>query len=324
VGSKFSKVSFAVTLRPYDFSLIGIQGNQVEAVVSQNLSEPFKLTPGILKDGSLEKYSDTIQMMIQGSGLDGNGVDIIIDESMVIIKTIPVAMGLEESAVQDQLQWEADGYLIAPLSDYILEFEKLPIQTKEGNPVYIMVCIRKKLIHILQSMIDRIGMKMTSLEVDVFAYIRALKANYNLKKKDICAIADVQKGTIKLILLQKGDYFLSHQIVFDREKYGSGAVTSNEMVKRLTKELNRLIFGHNLGRQIEDLGGLYLVGTDDVHQIANSLEAQLSIPVAILNPFQKVRVAEHVSNQEVFRHFPERFGANLGASLKNMPDLAVS
>lgn len=324
MGTKPSNVSFAVTLKPYDFNLIGVYGNQVEAVASHSLSEPFKLSPGILKDERLEKYTDTIQMLIQTSGLDGKNVDIVIDEEMVIIKTISVAMGLEEDAVKDQLHWEADGYLIAPLSDYVLEFEKLPIQTKEGNPVYIMVCIRKKLINILQSMINQIGMKMTSLDVDVFAYIRALKANYSLKKKDMCAIVEIQKGAIKIILLQKSDYFLSHQIEFDQEKYGSDGVTSNEMVKRLTKELNRLIFGHNLGRQIDDLGGLYLVGTEAVHQIAHSLEAQLSIPVEILNPFQKVRVAEHVSNQEVFQNFPERFGANLGALLKNAPDLAVA
>ena len=296
----------------------------IDAIASQDLTEPFKLKPRMLKDGGMDQFTGVLESLISKTGMEGSDVGIAIDEEMVIIKTVTTALGLDESDTKDQLNWEADGYLVAPLSDYILQYEKLPIKTKEGNSIYLLVCIRKKVLHILQSLMNRVNLRLKNMDVNVFTQIRSLVANYKIEEKGISAIIDIQKRYVKIAFIQQNDYYLSHQVDFHDEKYDEDSITADNIVERLIKELKRLIFGHSLGRQIDDLNGLYVIGNDAVHQIANALTAQVSIPVEIINPFRQLKVSESVAREEEFEHFPERFGACVGVALKNIPTLVKS
>lgn len=303
-------------LHPEYFSLVSADEKQIDAIAILELSRPFDLKS--LRDGNwaLQYYVETLTALLEKIGHSENQVGVALNSNMVHIKKVPIAMGLEEELIRDQLQWEAEQLLISPAEQYSLAYERLPFSAPAGNPIYLQVLVRKKIIETVGRIVSEAGLRISGIDVDYFALIRVLSQCYDLDPKGVHVVVELHREWIGLVFIRKQDYFLSHKIYLQ-----SPFEDPTEPVKTVLKDLRRIIFGHGLGKSIEDINHFFVLDhisrKDFIKMFSESVEGT----VEPIQPFQKMIVADEVSQSEEVAVFPERFTTSIGAVLKMNPSI---
>ncbi len=292
--------------------LVLIKDKSVQNLVSKNLIQSFDLETIRYLDKFLDTQSVILTDLYQTLGA-GKEVGVSIYSGCVLIKQIPIALGLEEDVIKQQLYWETEQFIISSLDDYIVEYQRLPFQTLTGNPLYVVVLIRKKILSIIKQLVKKAGMVLRDVDVDVFSNIRSLVENYQLSE-EINVLIDVQREYICIIFIKDEEFYLSHIISLKNNK--STLISSAEINNLLLKELKRLIFGHRIVNKIEDISIIYLTGIAVVHKIMVKLSEEIEVPIEILNPFSKIAVSQSVSDRNVLKENPEKFTPSIGVALK--------
>lgn len=302
-----------LSINPDKICLVLMKNKSVQNLISKNLIQSFDMETMISQDNFLDTQSDILSELQQNIGT-GNEVGISLYSGCVLIKRIPVALGLDKDFVKDQLYWEAQQFTISSLKDYIIDYQRLPFQTLSGNPLYIVVLIRKKILSMIRKLVENTGMVLKDVDVDVFSNIRSLIENYQLNE-EINILIDVQREYICFIFIKDEEFFLSNTISLKKND-GSVIVDISEINDFLIKELKRLIFGHKIINKIEDFDTIFLTGSESVYDLKDKLADQLQVPIEILNPFAKIKVVQSVSSKDVFQKHPEKFVSSIGVALK--------
>lgn len=297
--------------------MVRMEGGRIQGLASRELVQPFSLEALKVTREFSNKQSEILGELCRQVGGDVNQIGVALNQSMVIVKKVPVALGMDEGSVTDQLRWESEQFLVDSLDDYILEFERLPFQTPEGNPFHLIVVVRKSVLGGIRRLVKRVGLSLKNIDVDVFACIRSLKANYDLDDQT-AVLANIERESITFYIIHHGEYFLSHS-VFLREGMGfSGEAYDAEDVTRIIlKELRRVVFGHRLGGSIDDLGRLFLTGGELARGVEKTLTTKTSVPVDIVNPFRRIPVSEMLKGSQELTTYPDRFLASVGVALQN-------
>ena len=315
------KSYIGLTLNADQFSMVEASGNQIRNIVSRELIQPFDLASLQSEEEGLDSYIEVIGQLYRRLNTSCRKVGVVINSGMVIVKKVPIALGLDDEMITEQMKWEMDQMIIASPDQYTIEFERLPDQMPSGNPTYLMVLVQKKILKMIQSIIQRAGLNLINMDVDIFANIRSLLTNYKVDKEEISLLVDSHESYIDLLFIRQQDYFLSHRILFQGIKSDSGILTGAEIVKYLMKEIRRLVFGHQLGRNVEDINRIFLLGGKLAQKISETLPSEISVPVEIVNPFRKINVSPSVTESKECIQFPHRFMPSIGLLLKSIPSL---
>jgi Tfp pilus assembly PilM family ATPase len=266
---------------------------------------------------------DTFDALVQETGMQAADIGIALHQSMVLVKKIPSALGLGEDMVKDQMRWEATQFLLAPLSEYALTYERLPFATPSGNPLYLEVLVRKSIVQALQDFFRERGLTLKDIDVDVFSNVRTVLANYEISSKGTVALVEVQPEHLSFTFVHNREYFLSHRIPCPGDA-NPQELDPIEIQKGLLKELRRLVFGHRLGKGPEDLEALFLSGHAIVRDLAPALQGRELQSVQVANPFRRLKVQPGCAQSEWFQHHPETFSATVGLALKRVAGLQPS
>lgn len=288
----------------------------IQSIGARELVQPFDLDT-LQRTGRFhENQYDIIDELFVKTGAQNRDVGVAVHGGMVLLKKCPVVLGLDESALHEQLQWEAEQFLSTGLDEFIFEYERLPHPSPSGNPTYLLIFIRKRVIQEIQSLIKGAGLSLKDVDVDVFSDMRTLLTNYDIEHEDRVVLIDIQRRYVMLYFINQGEYFLSHRVSV--REGGSAAEFHDvaDFIEMLRKELHRLIFGYRMGKGVEDLNHIFLIGNEVVRDVAQELMDAVSVPVEIVNPFRKVSYSEAVSTSEEFIHNPERFTTAVGMALR--------
>lgn len=316
-----TKTVLGLSFHPDQVCLVALEEGCVQAIAARELIQPFNLETLQTGEVILESQIEVLQDLYQRIGKRGNHVGITLNRAMVLVKKIPVPLGMEEEMVAEQMTWEAAQFLVTSLDDYIMEYQRLPFRSLTGNPTYLVVLVRKKVIEIVRTLVERIGLILRGVDVDVFSNIRTLVANYDLNMDGTSVLVDIQREYFDLVFIRYREFFLSHRIFFRGDVSKSDFVDGSEISKLIEKELRRLVFGHRLGQEIEDLDKIFLMGSEIIKNMPKVLSDIVSVPLEVVNPFRRITVSQSVSKSQEFLEFPERFIASVGVALKNIPAL---
>ncbi len=311
-------------MNPDQTILVSIQEDRIESIASRELVQPFVMETLAEGDEVLENQRTVIEDLLKRVKGSFHQIRISIHSGMVQIKKVPVALGLDDSWLNDQMKWEADQMIAAPLDQYIVDHHRLPFQTIAGNPVQLMVMIRKKLIEILKNMMIKWNLNIIDLDVDVFSGIRGLSANYDVKRLETSVLINIQRYFVSFTFLKNGEYFLSHRISFQEPEFTSGHLDSSGFAKFVLKELRRLMFGHRLGRDMNDLDSIFLMGNHGVHALYYALTDISTSPVEIVNPFRRIHIPAPLLQAKDPQKNPEMFVSAIGMALKHQPQMAYA
>lgn len=312
----------ALTLHPERLTLISVRENTIHGIAERPFEKPLKLER-IQNPECVEEVVDLVKSLLTEVGESSGELGIALSGSMVMVKRIPVALGLEEDFIGDQLRWEALQYLLSPLDAYVMSYQKLPVTSPTGNPLYVQVVVRKPLIQFLRTVASQCDLSLVDIDVDLFADVRAILANYEVDPKTILVLLDCHLVHLFFIFIYQKEYYLSSKISFPF--HATGEVEDiGEWVKNILKELRRLVFGHRLGRGIEDIGKVLLMGEGMLSEAIQELKNAIPVPVEMVNPFQRISLHEAVSRSHAVTHSPELFTAGVGVALKLCPSLVSS
>jgi Tfp pilus assembly PilM family ATPase len=309
-----NKPMLGLSLNPDHVSMVAVNTGQVRAVASRELVQPFDLaTLHSYGGGVLDNQIAAIEDLRGRVGEGFNEVAVSLNHGMVLLKKIPVALGMDSEMIRDQLQWEARQFLVSDADEYIIESERLPFQNLTGNPMYMMVLVRKKVIDQVRNLVRGAGLSLHTVDVDVFCDIRALKVNYDFEPDKTTVFTVVDKKDLLIVFIRNGEYYLSHRVLFED---GTGQREPAMTAQLLAKELKRLVFGHRIGREIEDIHKVFLSGSDSIQSVLQAFSQAVPIPVELANPFQRVAVSQAVTQSKDYLRFPERFISSIGVALR--------
>ena len=307
-----------LSLHPERVCLVEMEEGQIQAIGARELIQPINVETFYKEGQFFENQDETIQELYQKTGAKSRELGVVLEEGMVLIKKVPLALGLEEDMLKESLRWEASQCIVSPLDEYILEYQRLPFQTSLGNPLYLIILLRKSLLEGICTLVEKSGLSLREVDVDVFSSVRTLLANYDVGSDETAVIVDVQRQYITFIFIRQKEYFLSHRVNL-QEAGSNSKLDDSSIVNALVKELKRLIFGHRVGRGIEDLNRIFLIGGENLQKVAHELSTAVSVSLETVNPFQRVPVTLSVSQSKEFNNFPERFVAAVGITLKKVP-----
>lgn len=307
--STTSLLSFS--LQPDRFNLVRLEGSSIAALASRELVQPFNLE-WFQETGAAQKgFEDILKDLYRkgGGGIPAAGITLSAD--MALIKRVPMPLGLDELHIDSQVRWEADQALVSGRDEYILDYQKLPFLSQEGNPQYLLVLIRKKVVRELRNLFKRVGLTIADLDIDVFSLVRLMQRIHTLPPDDLSVIIDIKRGHFVVIFILKNEYYLSQKISFPAKAAGAAA-GEDETASLIIKELKRLVFGHRLGTDISAVSRLFLAGTEEINQLVNELAGRSTVPVEILNPLSRFSAAGlHLADQP-----PSIYAAAVGMALK--------
>jgi len=320
MADKTIKPFVSVALHPEYLALISVRDSTVQELGWRPFNPP--LNPETIQNESLfmEKIANTFSSLSDGIAQKAEEIAVAVNGSMVIHKKIPVALGLGEELIQSQMNWEAEQYLLSPLGNYVVNHQRLPFSTPSGNPLFLQVLIRKQIVQMLKGLAKNSGLTLKDIDVDLFTNVRTVLANYDFDPKGTLVMVDVQLEHLVFVFIHQQEYFLSHRVGLPAESRIRGADPA-EINKILVKELRRLVFGHRLGKGIEDLEGILLTGQEVIHDMINELKGMLS--TEILNPFKRIALGPMIAQSEAFNRSPEKFAASVGLALKRVPTLKI-
>lgn len=288
----------------------------------REMVQPFNLETFRATGQFLDNQTDVLNDLYRRIGGRSKEIGIALHGAMVLIKKVPVALGLEQEMLREHLEWEVEQLLPASVNDYILEYQKLPFQTLEGNPVFLLILVRKQIVDGIRTLMKNAGLTLKEIDVDAFTNIRALLANYDVNSEETTVLVDIQRENIVFFFIRHREYFLSHRTLIHEGRSSTQLIESSDIVHSLLKEFRRIVFGHRLGQSIEDLDRIFLMGSDAIQTIAQELSASVSVPIEIVNPFRRVGVSESVTKSKEYIRFPDRFMSSVGVTLRRVSTLA--
>jgi Tfp pilus assembly PilM family ATPase len=301
-----------VAVHPDYMSAIEVREARVQALGWTRLQPDCDLEAFRTGEDVVGRLSAAYGAIRDSMGTGDAEVSLALDGSMVLIKKIPVALGLGEEVVQSQMRWEAEQVLLSPVEEYALSHQRLPFSTPSGNPLYLQVLLRKRVVQLLRSFAKTAGFSMREIDVDCFADVRTVVANIDLDPKGTAVLADVRPGRLGFVLIHHQEFFLNTRVPLPPE------ASPNETAKILLKELRRLVFGHR-GKGIDDLERLLLKGDGPLQAMVHELNSQ--VPTEILNPFLRITVSPEAKKTDSYMRDPGRFIAPIGLALKRIPTL---
>ena len=304
-----------MTLSPDRFSLAAYENGSIKAVSTRELVQPFDHENLRKAEEPLSSHIEIVNDLYQRMKVDFKKLSLVLSSDLVMIKKVPLALGLDEKIARQVIDWEADQMTVSQMNQYIIDSDKLSFQTSNGNSIYLLVLIRKKIVKIVRQLIARAGLQLAKIDVDVFASVRTLKTNYDINVDDICLLIDVKQNHLELTIIYKKEYFLSQKIRFSDAGINAATAEPQEISKLILKEVKRILFGHRLGQNMDDLDQIFLMGNEIAQHVMKELVESVSVPVQMVNPFKRILIAPEVTQSKDYLRNAEKFVSCVGGVL---------
>lgn len=311
------KSCLCLVLNPDHTVLIALENDRIRNLAFRELVQPFVLETISTGKELLINQQEIIEDLIKRCHIANQQIRISLHSGLVQIKKIPVALGLDQGALDDQMKWEAHQLTASSAQEFIIDHNRLPFQTISGNPVQLLVMVRKQVIQVISKMCKKLNLQILDVDVDIYSNIRGLKANYSLDKQEITVLIDIQRYFVVFTFLKNGEYFLSHRVSFQEPEFISGHLDSSGFAKFILKELRRLMFGHRLGRDMNDLDSIFLMGSHGVRALYYALSDIITSPIEIVNPFRRIQMPSPTFQSRDPQNKPEMFVSAVGLAMKH-------
>lgn len=298
---------------PDRFSLVRLEGKTIVSFASRELIQPFTLDWFADNGAAQNGYSDIIKDLYKRAGGDCTEAALTLPSDLAIIKRVPIPLGLTEELISSQIVWETEQSLVSGRNEFVVDYQKLPFITPEGNPQYLLVLIRRTVIRQLRSLFKHLGITVTDIDIDVFSMVRLLLYLYTINENDLHVMVDLRRGFVTMIFVFKNEYYLSQQIPLRQRDTQALIDDDEEIAQLILKELKRIIFGHRLGSDITAIKKLFFSGSEDLHYIVDEISGSTAVACEIVDPMSRFKSAGELPAD----HSPSIYSAAIGMALKN-------
>ncbi|NQT25626.1 pilus assembly protein PilM [candidate division KSB1 bacterium] len=314
------KIFLSFSIERDAIHLVASSSKQIIGLDSKELVQQFDHN-GIRSEEILYENSiDILKKMREPYGDRAQKAGIVIGQELVLVKRVPVALGLDDEQVKDQLDWEAKQLCISSPEEFNIVSKRMTQRETGGNQVYLIILVRKKIIQLIHRLIKKADLKLVDVEIDLFANFRLFQANENPKEGETSVLIHLQEDTLTFTVIRDNEYCLSQRLAV-KSAGETEEELSEKVVPLILKELKRLVFAHRFGNDIQDLNGVYLLSETPLHLFKQGLASKLPIPVTQINPFMQFAISDKLIHTSNFSESPGKFASALGQTYKHYPAL---
>jgi|GEM_PF-5743809 len=314
----------ALTFQKERASVVSIENGKVHAIGSQEMVHPFGIDTLRSEEVAFGNLVDVVRKLCNTVKCSGKQVGVVLGQEMVQIKRFPIALGMDKTFLEQQIEWEARQACISDIDG--LHPRQQPIARTTGfrRPSLCDVLVRKWIVTATRRLIERAGYRLNDIDVDVFTQIHAVLGNYDISQNDLVLLAKIEADALSLTVIKRRDFFLCHRVTLQKPaNRANNRMPAQDMAELIQKEVKRLVFAHRLGNDMAAFSAVFLCGENDPEGVLQALSSSLTVPIKKVNPFYRVRTVDSLTGTEDFVHRPERYMASMGLALKRLPSLSM-
>ncbi|MCU1229499.1 MAG: Competence protein [Acidobacteria bacterium] len=310
-----------------------------------------RLSPEAIVDGSIMDSSlvvETIQRLNTEQVVKNSNYATSLSGHSVIIKKITLpAMSPEELA--ESIQWEAEQYIPFDINDVNLDY--VPLNSGGGDNIdVILVAVKKEKINDYTSVISQTGKMPVLVDVDAFALQNAYEMNYPIEEGKVLALVNLGASVTNVNVLSGSTSLFWRDITFGGNQYTDAIQRELSLSFEQAEELKKgqPVADYTIQQVIpilnsvsEDFAGelrktldffTATSGADRVDEIVLAgggsgvlnldaiLRDKFGIPVAIMDPFQKITVDEKEFDPEKLAEIGPSMAIAVGLAIRKLGD----
>jgi len=292
---------------------------RINKIVQSKLN--FPLTIATLSDENIiAKIGNELSQLFSQHSLSSQRVIFCLESPMTLIKKLPYDENLSEEELIDQVDWEVKEFSYSQEDEYIVDFHKLNRSHKRGAPEMVIVSVREKLISRLKRLFANGRIQVKVIDLDVFAAMRAIEVNYDLREGEMNALIEVNPTGLLFTIIEDKEFYYSQEVSLTKLGLEIDSLESSdeeEVAKFISKELRRIILDNKLGENIENLNRIFLYGDMVKDNILENLQNSYNVRIDRANPFRRLLFAPNVSVDENIWSRPETFTVCVGSALRS-------
>ena len=242
-----------------------------------------------------------------------------IESPLAMIKKIPMDDSLSQEELIDHVHWEVKQFSYSPDDEYIVDFQKINAPNGQSSQQIIVVSVRERIIQQLKKLFAAAKLLVKVVELDIFAAIRAIENNYDLKSDEVVSLIDVDSFGMKFTILKDKNFFFSQEIPSSKlglEKKSLMTVEDIDLARLISRELRRIVQDHQLGDSIESVDRIFLYGDLVKDGVLENLQNNYSLKVDKTNPIRNLFVGPKVHLDEKISSHPEALTVCIGSALR--------
>ena len=297
------------------------------------------LERGWITDGNIEKFDEVAEAMkrvIKKSGTRTRNVAMALPPSAVITKKIMLPGGLSESALEVQVEAEANQYIPFSLDEVSLDFCVTgPSTTSAGDVEVLIAASRKEKVQDRQGLAEAAGLKPMIMDVESYASrlaaARLIQALPNQGEETMVALFEVGAFTTSMQVI-KGE-----EVLYDRDQAFGGAQLTQLIVRQYgfspeeaeTKKRNGDLpedyqsgvlkpFVESMAQEVARALQFFFTSTPHnrvdyvmlaggsaaLPGLTDAVTMQTSFPCNLANPFEGMHVGDGVREKKMRREAP--------------------
>lgn len=294
------------------------QQYRINKIVQTKIATP--LTVKTLGDENvIAKIGNELSQIFLDNNISPKNVVFSLESLMTLIKKLPYDNNLSEEDIINQVDWEVKEFSYSPEDEYIVDFHRLSHSNKRQVPEMVVVSVRERLISKLKKLFANSRLQVKVIDLDVFAAMRAIEVNYDLREGEVIALIEVNPTGLLFTIIEDKEFYFSQEVSLTKLGLEIDSLESSdeeEVAKFISKELRRIILDNKLGENIENLNRVFLYGEMVKDNILENLQNNYNVRIDRANPFRRLLFAPNVSVDENIWSRPETFTVCVGSALR--------
>ena len=319
------------------------------------------LPPGAVVDGLIEDpeaVSLTLKDLLKRLKIrpTGRRAALALSGSSVLIRKVSMEVS-KDSELAEQIFYEAEQHFQVDMADIFFDYAELGHDPIERATSVVLAGARREIVERYLATVRSVGLRTGVIECSVFSSANMFEHNYG-QSEGLVAIVNVGATTTQVSLIMGGRYAYTRDIPFggrdftnkvaeslgvelaNAESLKLAAAAQSDAVpdelhsilgslnEQLVSEIQVTIdyffqSGDPVAQTAGGLSGLYLVGgASRSIGLDATLAAALSIPVQIVNPFQRIEVNTKRFEMDYLMMQGHLYGVAVGLGLRGFKDTA--
>jgi len=233
-GSR-DKVAIGIDIGVNSIKLVELEGSYSQPkLLSWGAA---KLMPGGFCESKITDFDavgSALQRLLIQSGATGDIVVVSVSASQAITKILAVPNDLNELELEEQVYIEALQVIPYPLDEVCLDFAVIgPSATNSSDNEVLLVACRRSLIQEYINLIDKLGLRLSCIDIDTYALERVYRSKYRAPNIPVVgntmlpvAIFDIGYSSTHLVILD------SERVLYSRHQNFGASSLITEMGRK--------------------------------------------------------------------------------------------
>lgn len=317
------EVRLGIYLKRNNFKMVEIEKSssgqfRINSLIQVNLDTSLDLN-SIQNDSQVTEIGDQISEIFNVFKAEPKQAIFTLENPFALVKIIPVDSNLSKDELIDQVNWEVKQFSYSPDDEYIVDFQQLDSSNGKTTEEIIIVSVRQKIIQQLKKLFSAAKISVRVIELELFAAIRAVENNYDLKAGELVCLIEIDFQGIQFTILKDKKFYFSQDIPLSKlgiEGDSFKSIDDNEMAKIIYRELKRIIQDHQLGDSVEGFSRIFLYGDNVRDGALEKFQNSFNVRIDKTNPFRNVFIGPNVNVDEKISSHPETFTVCVGSAIR--------